>query len=232
MRNKTCAFSPIETSNNSGAMIPAKPEFQTKPPTLLTAWAIMTMSLWGLMLMGPVIVSILIVSVLGLGVLTFLIPLATIAVATFFLPFGFGNCYVARLVRPLRPLKAPPEAVFLVQLTCHPRNRSGFLALLEDADDFGFLSLTDSDLIFDGDSMRLKVPYHQIKELELQNSGWRALFAYGPRTAFSVSGLADAGKFTFAERSSWHLPGSRRNARQLYQKLEQRVQGVITSSAA
>lgn len=206
-------------------MIPAKAELQTKSPSLVTPGAILTMSLWGLMLMGPVIVSILIVSVLGLGLVTFLIPLATISVATFFLPFGFGNGYVARLVKPLRPAGVPPEAVFLVQLTCHPRNRSGFLALLEDADDFGFLSLTESGLLFDGDSTRLTVPYDQIKGLELQNSGWRALFAYGPRTAFSVAGLSDAGKFTFAERSSWHLPGSRRNARQLYERLAQRVQG-------
>jgi len=119
-------------------MISATPELRTKTPTLLTAWAVITMCLWGLLLMVPVIASILIVSVLRLSVLTFLVPLVTISVATFFLPFGFGNSYVGRLVRPLRPQQGPLAAVFLVQLTCLPRTRSGLLALLEDADDIGF----------------------------------------------------------------------------------------------
>lgn len=183
------------------------------------------MCLWGLLLMGPVVFSFLAVSVMHLGVVTFALPLATIAVATFFLPFGFGNTYLGRRFRSARPSSAKPEDVFLVQLTRTPRHRSGLLALLEDADDIGFLSFTDSVLLFEGDSIQLSVPYDQIRDLALQNSGWRALFAYGPRTEFAIAGLAEAGRFSFAERSSWHLPGSRRNARLIYSRLSQRVPG-------
>lgn len=204
-------------------MSPTAPEFRTKPATLFTARAVITMCLWGLLLMVPVLAAILLVSVLRLGTLTFLVPLVTICAATFFLPFGFGNFYVARLARPLIPHAEPPERFFLVQLTCQPRHRAGFLALLEDADDIGFLSLTETQVVFDGDSIRLAVPYEHVRRLELQNSGWRALFAYGPRTSFCVAGLPEGSRFTFAERSSWHLPGSRRNARQLFESVSRKV---------
>src|SRR5690348_14090975 len=132
-----------------GIMSPTAPEFRTKPATLFTARAIVAMCLWGLLLMVPVLAAILLVSVLRLGTLTFLLPLATICAATFFLPFGFGNFYVARLARPLLPRTEGPERVFLVQLTCRPRQRAGLLALLEDADDIGFLSLRESQVVFD-----------------------------------------------------------------------------------
>ncbi len=211
-------------------MMPASPELHTRPATIFTSRTILTMCFWGVLLMLPVLVSFLVVSVLRFGVLTFVIPLLTIAAATFFLPLGFGNSYIAGRFRPLRPPEPDPENVFFVQLTRHPRTRSGWLALLEDADDIGFLSLTDSAVVFDGDSVRLTAPYAEIKDLQLQNAGWRALFAYGPRTAFSLSSLPDAGKFTFAERSSWHLPGSRRNARQLYERMSRRVRSLPGSA--
>jgi hypothetical protein len=207
-------------------MIASPPELEVKPPTIFSPLMVLAVSFWGLVLVIPVIISMLVVSVLQFGFLTFLIPLVTIGTATFFLPLGFGNPYVARLVRPLEPSSNQSQDRYLVQLTRKPRNRSGFLAILEDADDIGFLSLTDSDLFFHGDSIRLKVPYERVENLRLQNAGWRALFAYGPRTTFTIAGRPDTGTFTFAERASWHLPGSRKNARQMYQSLAQKLQGL------
>jgi hypothetical protein len=204
-------------------MSSAAPELQTKSPRLFTPRVVVVLCLWGLLLMAPVLASMALVSVLRLGPLTFLIPLATITVATFFLPLGFGNTYLAKRFGPVYPAGAQPGDVFLVQLTREPRSRSDFLALLEDADDIGFLNLTDGALVFEGDSLRLNVPYGQIRDLALRNSGWRALFAYGPRTAFSVEGLPEAGRFEFAERSSWHLPGSRKNALRIYQRLKEQA---------
>lgn len=204
-------------------MSSAVPELQTKPARLFTPRVVVVLCLWGLLLMAPVLASMALVSVLRLGTLTFLIPLATILAATFFLPFGFGNLYLAKRFGSIYPAGARPEDVFLVQLTREPRSRSDFLAVLEDADDIGFLNLTDGALVFEGDGVRLTVPYGHLKDLALQNSGWRALFAYGPRTAFSVAGLPEAGRFEFAERSSWHLPGSRKNALRIYQRLKEQV---------
>ena len=205
-------------------MMPSAPEFDVKPPTAFSPRAVVTTSLWGLILVVPVLVAMLVVSVLHFGTLTFLIPLATIAVATFFLPLGFGNPYVARLARPLQPPAGEHEDIFLVQLTRQPRIRSGFLALLEDADDIGFLGFSESYLAFNGDSVRLKVPYEKVRNLKLRNAGWRALFAYGSQTVFEISGLPDVGSFAFAERASWHLPGSRKNAGEMYRRLAQKTQ--------
>ncbi len=204
-------------------MIASAPKLEVGPPTLLTARAVVTISLYGLILVIPVLLSMLVVSVLQFGVVTFVIPLATIAVATFFLPLGFGNPYVTKLVRSLHPQSNGEEERYIVQLTRNPRNRSGLLAVLEDADDFGLLSLTDAALVFMGDSIRLTVPFDRIKDLRLQSTGWRALFAYGAQTAFSVAGLDEEGTFTFAERSSWLLPTSRKTARQMYQRVRLRV---------
>jgi hypothetical protein len=203
-------------------MTPSAPELEIKPPTLFSPRVVLAISIWGLVLVIPVFISMMVVSVMHYGLLTFLIPLAMIAVSTFFLPLGFANPYVARLARPLLPSEAHHNT-YLVQLTRKPRNRSGFLALLEDADDIGYLSFSDSTLAFHGDSVRLKVPYDRIENLKLQNAGWRALFAYGPQTVFSIAGVPDAGTFAFAERSSWHLPGSQKNARRIYRQLFQNV---------
>ena len=195
------------------------PELEIKTPTLLTAGAFSAITLWGLLMGLPVLAAMMVVSVLQFGTLTFLIPLATIAVTLFFLPLGFGNWYVARLVRPLRPTANAQNDLFLVQLTRHPRVRTGLSAILDDADDIGFLVFDDSKVVFIGDSVRLSVPWDQIRDVRLETSGWRALFVYGPRSSFSVAGLCEAGRFAFAERSSWHLPGSRGNARRIYERL-------------
>jgi hypothetical protein len=175
-------------------------------------------------LVVPVLVSILIISVLQFGWLTFLIPLAAIVLSVFLLPLGFGNPYVARLVRSLRHSSSQNCEAHLVQLTRHPRERRGLFAILEDADDVGFLRFTDSELMFYGDSVQLRVPYNQVRNLKQQNSGWRGLFAYGAQTSLAVSDLSDAGTFVFAERSSWILPTSRRNARRMYESLRTRIE--------
>lgn len=163
------------------------------------------------------------------GLITFLIPLCAIAVATFFLPLGFGNPYISRLVEPLRGTGSADE-VFVVQLTREPRIRSGLMSILEDADDVGVLYYADSGLEFNGDAVRLRVPYASIEGLKQQNAGSRALFAYGPATVFSIAGLPQAGTLRLAERSSWILPGSRKNARNLYQALRGRVEAAMAQS--
>jgi hypothetical protein len=160
-----------------------------------------------------------------------LLPLLTIAVATFFLPLGFGNPYIARLVQRLRNSPNSPKEMFVVQLTRMPRSRSGLLALLEDADDIGLLHFTDSALVYTGDSVRLTAPYEVIREVKLRNAGWRALFAYGSQTVFSVASLPGAGTFIFAERSSCIFPTSRKNARRMYRALSKRISSMSHESA-
>jgi hypothetical protein len=212
-------------------MPPGVPQIEVRPPTLFTPKAIVVTILYGFILLIPVLFSIVFVSVLQFGAITFLVPMITISVATFFLPLGFGNPYVVRLFRQVRPISEDPQDCHLVQLKRVPRSRSGLLGILEDADDLGFLNLCDSALIFEGDSVRLTVPYNHIQDLRLQNAGWRALFAYGAQTSFKVAGLPQEGRFIFAERSSSLLHTSRKNARCIYQRLLRRIQASTEHEA-
>jgi hypothetical protein len=204
-------------------MTTTSPSLEPKSPTLFTAGTVVITSMYGLILMVPVLVSMMIVTVLQFGFLTVLIPLGAIVLVSFFLPLGFGNSHITRLVQPLQPESPTNQENFVVQLTRNPRTRSGLSALLEDADDLGVLSLTDSAIIFNGDSLRLTVPYDSVRNLKQLNSGARGLFAYGGSTSFSVAGLSQAGEFKFAERSSLLLPTSRKTAKRMYQGIKSKA---------
>lgn len=203
-------------------MTETAPVFTIQPAKLFTSGAIVITSLYGFVLMLPVLVTILAVTLLKFGLWTFLIPLVVIGAATYFLPLGFGNPYVTRLVHPLRPPAVPPQDLFVVQLSTSPRIRSGPMALLEDADDIGVLAFTDSTVEFYGDAVRLSVPFSEIKDLSQRNAGSRALFAYGHQLVFKIPSLHGV-VFRFAERSSRVLPSSRRIADRMYRELKRRV---------
>lgn len=173
---------------------------------------------YGLILVAPILVVLLAVSVTPLGVNTVLIPLLTVAVATFFLPFGFGNTHVARLVRSFEPAAGEPGR-FIVQLSAQPRLRSGLGALLEDADDVGSLDVSGSSLHFRGDSVELTVPLDQIRSVRRQTLGWRGLFLYGPLVVVELQGLPELERVKFAERSSSVITQSRKIARDLYRSI-------------
>jgi hypothetical protein len=198
------------------------PVFTIQPAKLFTSGAIVISSLYGFVLMIPVVVAILGLTLLQFGLWTFLLPVVVIGAATYFLPLGFGNPYVTRLVRPLRPPSVQPQELFVVQLSTSPRIRSGPMALLEDADDIGVLAFTDSAVEFYGDSVRLSVPFSEITDLSQRNAGSRALFAYGHQLVFKVHSLNGA-TFRFAERSSGVLPSSRRIADRMYQELKMKI---------
>lgn len=188
------------------------------PARLLGLWAVLATCAYGLLLMVPVVISMLLLSVMKLSLLTFLCPVAVIAASLFFLPFGFGNPYIARLVRPLIPPGAKDG--FIAQLTLSPRIHSGLRALIEDADDVGWLSFTENELVFSGDSVQLTIPFEEIRELRSCSIGWRGLFLYGQQSVFCVSSLPEVKLFRFAERSSWLLPASRKTAGQLHKALK------------
>ena len=202
---------------------------EIKPPTLLTGGAVAAICLYGVLLMVPVLLSVVTVSVLPFGILTWLIPSATVVAATWFLPFGFGNPHVARLARSLTVSAAGGSDGFVVQVTLSPRLRTGVRALIEDADDIGWLRLSDSELVFQGDSLTFSVPFDQIRSVKPQTIGVRALFLY-PSLKLVVSGLPNVQSLTVAERSSWLLPTARATTkkigRQLAEKLPARLPGV------
>lgn len=192
-------------------------QLETRASGRFSSGALLIVCCYGLLLIIPVVMAMLLVSLLHFGIWTFLIPLGTICVVTYFLPFGFGNRYVTRLVSSLDSGESDGTA-FVVQLTFHPRARSGLRALVEDADDIGQLMVSEKGLVFMGDSMRLSIPRDQILNTRIQSIGFRGLFVY-PRIVLALSGLPQIRELRFADRSAWVLPTARKRTRELYELL-------------
>jgi hypothetical protein len=193
-------------------------------PRLFTAGAVAVVNGYGILLALPFIIAVLAVSLVKFGFLTILIPFLAVAATAYFLPFGLGNTHVTKLVRSLNPAAGKSEDGFIVQLTLSPRIRSGLRAILDDADDIGYLSFTGSELLFQGDSVKLSLPFAHIEQVRPQNIGLRGLFVYGRRIKVVPSGLPQIESLEFAERSSWLLPDSRRITRKLAERLATSVQ--------
>ena len=204
---------------------------EIRPPKRLTAWAILGLSVYGVLVAAPVVVAMLVVSIRELSLWTYAVPLLALAAATYFLPFGFGNPLVVRLVRRLPATPGQSTERFVVQLSLTPRLRSGWRAVIEDADDVGWLEFAETGLVFQGDSVTLTLPYDRITEFRLKNSGWRGLFACGARLDLKSSALPRITTVQFAERSSWVVPASRRNARLIYESLQRRVEAQRGTAA-
>src|ERR1035437_8847666 len=192
-------------------------------PRLFAAGAVAVVNAYGILLVVPLFIAILVISLIKFGFLTILIPFVALAATAYFLPFGLGNTYVSKLVRSLNPAARKSEDGFIVQLTLSPRIRSGFRAILDDADDIGYLSFTESELLFQGDCVKLSIPFDHIEQVRPQNIGLRGLFVYGRRIKVMASGLAQIESLEFAERSSWLLPDSRRITRKLSERLSTKV---------
>lgn len=197
---------------------------------LFTSRAVLIVCAFGLLLVIPVLLSMLVMSSLQFGIWTVLIPLGAICVATLFLPFGFGNTYVARLARSFRPADWRNSDCFIVQITFLPRIRSGLRAVLEDADDIGSLNLSAAELEFRGDAVRFSIPYGQLRDLRLQTIGLRGLFVY-PRLAITVSGLPGITDLRIADRAGWFLPMSHKRTRELHHRLAAKIQKGPGSSS-
>lgn len=210
----------------------SSPTIEIVQPKRFTAAAVMIISAYGVLLLLPLFFAILLVSLLKFGLLTILIPLLVVAVTVSLLPFGLGNTYATRLVKSLPAEESRGEEAFIVQLTLSPRIRSGIRAILDDADDLGCLRLASDALIFQGDSVRLVVPYDHIAEVQPRNIGLRGLFVYGRRIKVSVSNWPEIDEMEFAERSSCNLPASKRITRRLYELLSAQVSSATTHVAA
>jgi hypothetical protein len=189
---------------------------EVSAPCRFGSTALLMCSAYGLALLLPTLFAMIAVSLMGLGLLTLALPLMTLAAATFFLPFGFGNPYLKKLAEPFKPKQGEP---MLVQLSFEPRLRSGLRATIEDADDVGWLTCTASGFFFDGDSVKLFVPAARINAVKHQNSGFRGLFLYSG-VAVEVAGIPSCRRLKFAERSSLMLWHSRGLTRQLYSNVK------------
>lgn len=202
----------------SNVDLPNAPVLEIRPPARFNEGAVLVFCAYGLLLFAPAVIAVLVVSSLAFGPLTFLIPVAALACATFLLPLGFGNRHVKRIA-PAWPDSLPPESeAFLVQVTLTPRLKTGLRSLLDDADDIGWLYFVGPVLHFLGDSVELKLPLSSIRSTCSETAGARWLYLHS-RVSIELSGVGQYEKAAFAERSSSTLPGSRRAARRLQEAI-------------
>ncbi len=194
---------------------------ELKRPKVYTAAAVIAVHAYGLFLVIPFLAAVVVLS-LYIAEWALVVPFVAIAVTAFILPFGLGNPHVCRLVRSFCPAAAQGNG-FIVQLTYQPRFRSGLMAIIEDADDIGWLCFTEKAVVFEGDSTRFEIPYADLLEAHPRTVGLRGLYVYGTRLELKVRGLPNVESVLFAERSSWILPGSRRITRRLWQQALARV---------
>jgi hypothetical protein len=204
-------------------MLSSETRIELSQPRLFTGKAVLVVCAYGLFLCIPVFISLLAVSLRKFGFFSFFYPLLVMAATAFFLPFGFGNPYIARLIRTLLPPAWNREQSFIVQLTTQPRIRSGVRAIVEDADDIGWLNLEATELVFNGDSIKLSIPFAQIERVKLRNVGLRGLFVY-QAISLMVPSLPNIESIQIAERSSCLLPASKRITKELFECLALRVQ--------
>jgi len=201
-------------------MARAEPRLQVREPRAFGLGALVRVHAYGLFLVVPVLLAAMWLSVSGTSLYALLLPFGALAVTCVFLPFGLGNSCISRLVRRSVNSTSSASERFIVQMTATPRLRTGLRAVLEDADDVGWLSIEGSDLRFEGDSVELKIPREAVAGIRPENIGLRTLFVYGPRLALEVRGFDNLNCVEFAERSSLLLPASRRTSRQMRQTVE------------
>jgi hypothetical protein len=205
---------------------------EVRSPKAFTPGAIVVIAACGVLLVTPVLIALMAVTLIRLSVLTFLIPAGVIAFTAYFLPVGLGNPVVRRLVRSLEADANGQQDGFIVQMTMSPRIRSGLRAVIEDADDLGYLSFTTSELVFQGDSVRLRIPWKLITEVRPQNIGWRGRYLYGSRIRITTTGVPNVESVSFSERSSLLLPTSKRVTKTLRERICAGMESARKSSAA
>jgi hypothetical protein len=192
---------------------------QISQPRVFTTGAILITSAYGLVGLVPVFIAFLMLSVVGFKLSALLLGLGMMAIVIWLLPLASGNPYVSRLIRSIVPEAVGNTNGFIVQITFSPRLRSDLRALAEDADDIGYLTADDSRLFFQGDSVKLSVPFAEITRVERKYRGLRSLFV--PRIVLTVPG--PLGSLEFGERAAALLPASRRTSNRIYELLASRI---------
>src|SRR5206468_800847 len=136
-----------------------------------------------------------------------------------------GNLYVSWAVRRAKPAGLAGEPL-VVQITLSPRIRKGFRALIEDADDVGYLILEESALAFFGDSVRLILPFQRISAVAGENVGLRGVYVASGRIVINIAGLERFESVEIAERSSRFIFSSRKITREIFNRIRWKVEAT------
>lgn len=204
-------------------------QIEVREPQLFSHTAVAILNCFAMLLIVPLLLAfgavVLLVKIQPPSiVMTVLVLHLALAITIYFLPFWLGNPYVTYLVRLFE--RAPPtkRRRFIVQVTFDPRLRTGLRGLAEDADDIGVLTFDDADLVFEGDSITIRLPLNQVSGLKLKNIGWRGLWLASERVTISIVNVPGVNSLEICERFSWTIRKSRRITQELYQLLEFQMQ--------
>jgi hypothetical protein len=192
------------------------PRFERRAPRFFTGRALSV--LYGIAALAsvPILGAFMVISLKGFtrGPVVFLV--AAVLLVTYFLPVAFGNGYIARLARGVTPPPGAGGRWFLVQVKLVPRLYTGLRAILDDADDIGWVRSSPEGIEYVGDALSFTVPRAQIVSIRRRAFGARGLSLCGDRMECAVSGIEGVETVEFTERASRSLAGSRRIAGELY----------------
>jgi hypothetical protein len=198
----------------------AAAKYEIRAPRLLHRWSILTLNLYGVLLMLPILAAFVYVSLARLSWWSVGVPLGAVALSMFFLPFGFGNLSLRQWARSIiAPVGGSPPIAVQVRILPPPVVRSTPRKWMEDADDIGLASGQDGLLLFHGDATTIMLPKACVGSVKRRNIGWRGFFVYGGRTIVTVRGVPGLEQLEFAERESLILPQSWSAARRLLRSL-------------
>lgn len=202
----------------------SRPEIEAREPQWFSSKAVFILNCFPILLLIPVLLVLTVLALVRIepsnAIPMILVLQLALAMTVYFLPFGLGNPYVTHLVRRFAPATPTKRRQFIVQVTLHPRLRTGLRAFADDADDVGVLQFDEADMVIKGDSLQIRLPLNQIGGVGLKNIGWRGFWLAGQRVTINVPGIPGIRSLEIVERSAWTIRKSRRITHELYELLE------------
>jgi hypothetical protein len=126
----------------------------------------------------------------------------------YFFPLLLNVNYYIKFIAG-RIVSQAPEGAHVCQISMTPKICCGLRAVLEDADDIGYLSISDNSVVFKGDTIDFSIPKAEISDIRSCSIGWRGYWIAGRRIKLAVSGHEKFKEIEISERHSCTIPGSR-----------------------
>jgi hypothetical protein len=118
-----------------------------------------------------------------------------------------------------RILSPAPEGAHICQISMTPKLCSGLRAVLEDADDIGYLTISGDSVEFKGDCVDFSIPKAEISGVRSCNIGWRGYWIAGKRIKLTISEHDKFKEIEISERHSWTIPDSRSIADEIHARI-------------
>ncbi|HCE42233.1 MAG TPA: hypothetical protein DET40_01625 [Lentisphaeria bacterium] len=136
----------------------------------------------------------------------------------YFFPLLLNVNYYIKFIAG-RIVSPPPEGAHVCQISTTPKLCSGLRAVLEDADDIGYVTISADSVEFRGDSVDFSISGAEISNVGSCNVGWRGYWVAGRRIKLTINGHDRFKEIEISERHSWTIPGSRSLADQLHAQI-------------